>query len=157
MRTFVAETMIDRSAQEIWAYAADIARHTEWMSVSEARVLSGQGTERGARGIERLELGPIKRDLELEVADAVPDRRLLWRSVPGGDLHMEVELTLEPAEGGGTLARYKGSYELRGRLRLLAPIMALEGRSGIKRELGLLKAKVEAQAVAGMAASGSKG
>ena len=153
MRTFVAETTIDRSAEEIWTYASDIPKHPEWMSASRATMVSGDATQVGARAIERLEVGPIKRDIELEVVEAVPGRRLLWRSVDSGGMSLEVELTLEANGPTSTRATYRGTYELRGRMRLLAPIMAMEGSSGIKRELGQLKARVEAQPVRASAAS----
>jgi uncharacterized membrane protein len=148
MRTHVAEATIGRPADEIWGYAADILRHTEWMSVTEARVVAGTGTETGARGVERLAFGPVTRDVEFEVADAVPGRRLLWRSLGDRALDLEVELTLEPDGPSTTHARYRGSYALHGRWRLLAPLMALEGRAGVRRELIRLKDNVEAVAPA---------
>jgi uncharacterized membrane protein len=146
MRTHVAEATIDRPAEQIWAYAAEIPRHREWMSVSDARTVRGQGTRVGDRGVERLDLGPAKRDLEFEVIAAEPGRRLLWRALAGQGIELEVELTLEPSGPTSALARYRGSYTLHGRWRLLAPILAMEGAGGIRRELGRLKTNVEAGA-----------
>ena len=80
MTRYEAQAEIARSADEVWAYAADILRHTEWMSVADAHLLAGDGTQVGARGRERLLLGPLKLDVEFEVAEAEPGRRLLWRS-----------------------------------------------------------------------------
>ena len=55
------EQTIDRPAQEIWTYAADIAaRHPQWMGVIDARLVSGPATEIGARGVERTRLGPFE-------------------------------------------------------------------------------------------------
>ena len=41
MTTFVMEETIAGSPDEIWAYAADIRRHPEWMGVTDARVVRG--------------------------------------------------------------------------------------------------------------------
>ena len=71
MITSQTEQTIERDATEIWAYAADIARHPEWMSVTDAAILRGVGSEVGSRARERLALGPFKWDVEFEVAKAV--------------------------------------------------------------------------------------
>jgi uncharacterized membrane protein len=143
MSRYEALATIDRSADEIWKYAADILRHPDWMTVASAHILRGQGTEVGARGRERLILGPFKWDVEFEVVEAEPGRRLVWRSLDDPHLDLEVGLALEPAAASTTRARYYGSVQLRGRWRLLAPLVAMEGAAGVRRELGRLKVNVE--------------
>jgi uncharacterized protein YndB with AHSA1/START domain len=144
---FEAEATIDRSPDEIWTYAADILRHPDWMTVADARVLHGQGTETGARGRERLILGPFKWDVEFEVVEAEPGRRLVWRAVNDPHFDFEVGLSLEPIAAGITRATYYGSVRMRGGWRLLAPMVAMEGTAGVRRELGRLTANVEAMPV----------
>ena len=152
MRTFEAETEIARSADDVWRYAADILRHPEWMSATDARLLTGDGTRVGARGRERVLLGPITLDVEFEVAGAETGRRLLWRAIdPRFD--WEVGLELEPSGPTSVRARYFGAIQLHGRWRLLSPLVTMEGRAGIKRELARLKAAVEAVPEAVAAAS----
>jgi hypothetical protein len=147
MRTFEAKAEIARSTDEIWTYAADILRHPEWMSADTAQVLRCDGTRIGSRGRERLRIGPFRRDVEFEVAEAEVGRRLLWRAIdPRFDF--EVGLELEPSGPGSSRARYTGAARLRGRWRLLAPLLAIEGSAGIKRELAQLKARVEADPAA---------
>ena len=143
MSRFASEATIGRSADEVWAYAADIVRHPEWMAVSDARIVRGQGTQIGARGRERL-LGPFKWDVEFEVTEAVPGRRLAWRSVDDPHLRSEMTLDLEPTGPTTTRATYHGSIRMRGRWRLLAPFVAMEGPADIRRELKRLKENVEA-------------
>ncbi len=58
MIRFQTERIIDRPALAICSYAADISRHSEWMGVIDARLVSGQATDIGARGVERMQLGP---------------------------------------------------------------------------------------------------
>lgn len=150
----VAQQTIARSAQEVWSYAADIARHAEWMTVTDPRIVSGDGTQPGARGRERMRFGPFAWDAEFEVVDATPGRRLAWRSVSGAPFDLVVTLDLEPLGPTSTKATYAADVRLRGPWRLLSPVVALEARSGPARELDRLKEQVEAAAVVASATSG---
>jgi uncharacterized membrane protein len=144
------EQTIERAAEDIWAYAADIARHPEWMGVTDAAILRGVGSDVGARGRERLVLGPFKWDVEFEVAEAVPGRRIVWRSVAGAPFDLEVSLDLAPTAPTSTRATYGARIQPHGLWRLLAPLMAAEGKAGPERELRRLKEKLEtAPAVVG--------
>jgi uncharacterized membrane protein len=146
---FQAEATIDRPAGDIWAYAADILRHPDWMSVTDARIHRGDGTQVGALGQERLQLGPFGWDVKFEVIEADPARRLVWRSGDGAPFDLEVRLDLEAVDPATTRATYTSVVGLPGRWRLIAPLVAMEGASGVRRELGRLKENVEtASAVA---------
>jgi uncharacterized membrane protein len=149
--TYEAQLDINRSADEVWTYAADILRHTEWMSAADAHVLAGDGTQVGARGRERLLLGPFKWDVEFEVVEAEPGRSLLWRS-RDARFDMEVGLELQPSGPTSVRARYHGAAQMHGRWRLLSPLVAMEGPAGVRRELTRLKERVE-QAPAAVAAA----
>lgn len=153
MPRFVARQTIASSADTVWAYATDIGRHGEWMTITDARVVRGDGTQVGARGRERMRFGPFGWDVEFEVAEADPGRRVAWRSVSGAPFDLEVALELEPAGHTSTTATYGADIQLHGLWRLIGPIIAMEGRTGPERELGRLKARVEAgPAAAGAAA-----
>jgi uncharacterized membrane protein len=142
----VAQQTIARSAQDVWAYAADIARHAEWMTVTDARTVRGDGTQAGARGRERMRFGPFGWDVEFEVVDATPGRRIAWRSVGGAPFDLEVTLDLEPVGPTSTKATYGADIRLHGMWRLLSPMLAMEAKAGPARELERLKAQVEAAA-----------
>jgi uncharacterized membrane protein len=144
MIRYETEQVIARSADDVWAYAADIVRHPEWMAVADAHVLNGQGTEVGARGRERLLLGPFRWDVEFEVSEAVPGRRIVWRSIAGAPFQLEVALDLEPIGPESTRATYGAAIQVRGLWRLLTPLVAMEGKAGPERELMRLKENVEA-------------
>ena len=148
MRTFESEATIARSADEVWSYAADIKRHSEWMSVADARILQGDGTQVGARGRERMVLGPFKWDVEFEVTEALPGRRIVWRAADDSDGEFEVGLDLDATGPTTTRAMYHRGVQLHGAWRLLAPLLAMEGASGVRRELQRLKEKVEAASAA---------
>jgi uncharacterized membrane protein len=140
------EQLIERPAEEIWAYAADIPHHPDWMSVTDATLLRGSGSQVGSRGRERLVLGPFKWDVELEVTEAIAGRRIVWRSVSGAPFDIEVSLDLEPAGPTSTRATYGTAIQLHGIWRLLSPLMAMEGKAAPERELRRLKENVESSA-----------
>lgn len=139
----VAEQTIARSAQDVWTYAADIVRHAEWMTVTDARIVSGHGTQQGARGRERMRFGPFGWDVEFEVVDAKPGRRIAWRSVSGAPFDLDVTLDLEPVGPVSTKATYGADIRLHGLWRLLSPMLAMEAKAGPARELQRLKTQVE--------------
>ncbi len=143
MSTSVSEQVIERSAQDVWAYAADIVRHPEWMTVTDARIVHGDGTRVGARGRERLRFGPFGWDVEFEVSEAEPGRRIVWKSVRGVPFDLTVTLDLEPIGPASTKASYGADIRLHGIWRLLSPMVAMEAKAGPARELSRLKAQVE--------------
>lgn len=143
MIKYQTEQTIERAAADVWTYAADIARHPEWMAVTDAAVLHGVGSQVGARGRERLVLGPFKWDAEFEVVEAVPGRRIVWRSVAGTPFDLQVSLDLAPAGPSATHATYGAEIQPHGLWRLLAPLMAAEGKAGPERELRRLKENLE--------------
>jgi uncharacterized membrane protein len=142
-----AEQTIERSAQDVWTYATDIVRHTEWMTVTDARIVRGDGTQAGARGRERMRFGPFGWDVEFEVVDAKPGRRIAWKSVSGAPFDLEVTLDLEPTGLASTKATYGADIRLHGLWRLLSPMLAMEAKAGPGRELQRLKTQVEAAQV----------
>jgi uncharacterized membrane protein len=143
MTRFVVEQAIDRSADDVWTYAADIVRHPEWMTVTDARIVRGQGTRIGARGRERIRFGPFSWDVEFEVLEAQPGRRIVWKAIAGAPFDLAVSLDLEPAGPASTMATYGADIRLHGLWRLLGPMVAMEGKGGPERELRRLKARVE--------------
>lgn len=144
MSKVTSEQTIMRPADDVWAYAADILRHPEWMTSTDARIVRGDGTRTGARGRERMRFGPFDWDVEFEVARAVPGRGIAWKSVSGTPFEIEVGLDLEPAGPASTTATYGTEIRLHGLWRLLSPMVAIEAKSSVARELQRLKTQVEA-------------
>lgn len=143
MIKFETEQSIDRSADDVWTYAADIIRHPEWMGVANARIVRGTGTEVGSRAVERIKLGPRWVDVELEVSGSIPARRISWRVVSGGALSGDVTLDLEPVGPERTRAVWSGWLGLTGFWRLVEPLMAAEVKAGEAAELRHLKQNLE--------------
>jgi len=143
MITFHTEQTIERSAQEVWTYAADITRHPEWMGVLEARLVSGQPTDIGARAMERMKLGPRMIDVGFEVSRSIPAERIAWRMSGGSPFAGEVGLDLEALGPDSTRVVWSGSIGLTGWWRLLEPLMAGEVRAGEAAELRRMKERLE--------------
>jgi uncharacterized membrane protein len=143
MITFQTEQTIERPAQEIWSYAADMGRHPEWMGVIDARLVSGQATDIGARGVERMKLGPRTFEVGLEVSKSIPAQRIAWRMDGGSPFSGEVTLDLEALGPDRTRAVWSGSIGLTGWWRLIEPLVATEVRTGEAGELRRLKETLE--------------
>ena len=144
MIRFKSEQTIARSADDVWAYAADIVRHPEWMGVTAARIVQGNGTEVGARAIERIKMGPRSLEVELAVSESIPARRIAWKVAGGGSpIKGDVTLDLEPLGPGTTRATWSGSIGLTGIRRLIEPLMAGEIRNDEAVELRRLRANLE--------------
>ena len=110
MTTFASEETIPGTPQEIWEYATDITRHPEWMAVTDARIVRGDGTQAGTRGRERMRFGPFRWDIEFEVAEAVPGRRIVWKAIDGAPFDLAVSLDLAPVTGESDEGDLRGRH-----------------------------------------------
>jgi hypothetical protein len=113
------------------------------MTVTDPRIIHGDGTQIGDRGRERMRFGPFGWDVEFEVAEATPGRRIVWKAVDGAPFDLAVSLDLQTVGPASTKATYAADIRLHGLWRLLGPVVAMEGKAGPERELRRLKAEVE--------------
>jgi uncharacterized membrane protein len=143
MIRFETEQTIGRSADDVWAYAADILRHPEWMGVTDARILRGTGSEAGSSAIEHVKMGARTVEVEVSVTEAILARRLRWTVAGRSPLRGDVTLELEPLGADQTQAVWSGSMGMRGLWRLPEPLMAGEVEQGEAAELRRLKANLE--------------
>jgi hypothetical protein len=143
MIRFETEQTIGRSADDVWAYAADILRHPEWMGVVDARIVRGTGTEVGSTAIEHVKMGPRTIEAEFSVTEAIPARRLRWTVAGRSPMRGDVTLELERLGPDRTRVVWSGSMGMRGIWRLLEPVMAREVKEGEAAELRRLKANLE--------------
>jgi len=93
-------------------------------------------------------MGPLKWELDFVVTEAVPGRRIAWRTTGGGPFTGDLTLDLEPSGMHSTRATYHGQIKLHGLWRLLSPIIAMEARESEARELRRLQALLEEPAPA---------
>jgi uncharacterized membrane protein len=78
-----AQLTIDRPVDQVWSYAAEIARHPEWMTVTSAECLPGTGSQIGDRGRERIRFRSWASNAGLTVVAPDPGRRIAWRPGKG--------------------------------------------------------------------------
>jgi hypothetical protein len=143
MIRFDTEQTIERSAADVWAYATDILRHPEWMGVTDARLLRGNGADVGDAAIEHVKLGPREAEVEVRVSASVPARQIAWTVAGRSPIAGDVRLDLEALGPERTRAVWSGWLGLTGIWRILEPLMAAEIRSGEAAELLRLKANLE--------------
>ncbi|MEO8229592.1 MAG: SRPBCC family protein [Chloroflexota bacterium] len=146
MIRFESEQTIDRSAEDVWAYAADVTEHPKWMAVEDAAIVRGTSGELGAVFRETIRMGPRRYVAELVVSESTPGRSIAWRVAGGVPLAGEARLDLEALGPRRTRARWSGGFRLTGLWRVLEPVMAGEVRSSEAAELVRLKGILEAPA-----------
>jgi len=102
-------TTIARPPSEVYALFSDFERLPTFMAhLDEVRTL-GQATSRWTA------TAPFGRQVtwDAETIDAVPGRRLAWRSLDGADVPNRGQVTFEEAPGGrGTEVRVRLEYDL---------------------------------------------
>jgi uncharacterized protein YndB with AHSA1/START domain len=146
MIRFESEQTIDRSAGDVWAYAADVQRHPTWMAIEDAAILKGASGEVGTTFRETIKMGGRRYGAELVVSEAVPGKVVAWQVTGGMPIAGEARLELEEMAPGRTKARWSGAFRLMGLWRLAEPLMAGEIRSSEAAELVRLKGILEAPA-----------
>jgi uncharacterized protein YndB with AHSA1/START domain len=148
MKKIAATIRIDRSAEDVHAYASDYRTMPEWRGgVSEAEQLTdgpvGVGTRiRGGGKVLGRPIGVV-----IEVTALEPGSRFAYRGA-AGPLRTHNILTFESV-AGGTQVTHTDDIELGGILGLLEPLMGRMVRRGNEADLGRLKAILEAQPAKG--------
>jgi uncharacterized membrane protein len=144
---FRAEETIERPAAEIWAVAADVSRHHEWMAVTDSELVGGDdGSKIGARTRQTMRVGPLRFQYEFEVTRSEPGRAITWLVVGRSSFQAEASLDMTPVSADATRVVYSGTMAFGGPWRLLQPLMAAEAQAGEARELKKLKMLVESSA-----------
>lgn len=146
MIKFESEQTIDRSADDVWAYAVDVVQHPKWMAIEDAAIVRGASGEVGTAFRETIKMGGRRYAADLVVSESVPGRVVAWRVTGGIPMAGEARLELEQVAVGRTKARWSGGFRLTGLWRLVEPMMAGEVRSSEAAELVRLKGILEAPA-----------
>jgi len=139
---------IDRSAEDVYAYASDFRTMPEWRGgVSEAEQLTdgpvGVGTR--IRGGGKVLGRPI--GIVIEVTELEPGSRFAYRGA-AGPLRTHNIVTFERV-AGGTQVTWTDDVELGGIFGLLEPLMGRMVRRGYEADLARLKAILEAKPAKG--------
>jgi hypothetical protein len=132
MLTFeTAPIRIRRPAAEVFAYLADVNRHSEWSSAVVESRLEGFGPiGKGARFHQRIKMLGRTVDGLYEISDFQPARRVEFRTL-SGPMPVTWDVELE-ADGSTTVLRSHGAAEAEGLFKLASPVM----RGAMKRQAG---------------------
>jgi uncharacterized protein YndB with AHSA1/START domain len=132
---------IDRPADAVFFFVADVNRHPSWMGGKGASAMTEGPVQAGYRYRYQTDEG----DMELEVTDFQPGRSFSARTV-WGPFRWEGTFEVEPDGDGRSRVRSSGSLRLTGIRRILEPFMGGEVRRREREELVRLKALAEASA-----------
>jgi len=144
MNEFDVVTVINRPVDQVFAFLVDPGKTSDWTpGLTEARQTSDGPV---GVGTTVLFIGKfLGRSFESlsEVTDYVPNEKFSSKTT-SGPIHLEVDCTLQPVDGGTRLATvYRG--ESRGFFKLAEPVIVRLTRKHFETAAENLKALLEAE------------
>lgn len=144
MNEFDVVTVINRPVDQVFAFLVDPGKTSDWTpGLTEARQMSDGPV---GVGTTVLFIGKfLGRSFESlsEVTDYVPNEKFSSKTT-SGPIHLEVDSTLQPVDGGTRLATvYRG--ESRGFFKLAEPVIVRLTRKHFETAAENLKALLEAE------------
>ena len=122
MKTIEATATTPAPPAAVWAQLADLQAWPRWGAWTQAELV--EGSEHGPGAVRRLVRKPF--DVRERVTDWVPGERMGYRLETGMKIRgHDALVTLEPREDGGTLVRWRASYEGGSLLHVLVLRMAV--------------------------------
>ena len=122
MKTIEATERTTAPPEAVWALLADTSTWTRWGSWSEVEVEGGGSQGPGA--VRRLVRRPFT--VRERVTEWVPGERMGYELLDGMRVRgYRSTVSLEPAPGGGSLVRWRSSYEHAGPVTSLILRMAV--------------------------------
>lgn len=135
--------VINRPAEEVGRYIADIERQTEWTDMTVSRKLSEGPVRPGTQAYAQVAMGPVKIGWTWEVIDFDPGRGMSYRTISKSSLGMDGSLRLSPEGPMATRVDAIVEVRTRGLLRVLEPVLRGEIIRNEAGELDRLKAELE--------------
>ncbi len=127
MKTIEAEARSSGSPQAVWALLDDPSRWTQWGAWSDVHVEGG--APHGPGAVRVLHRWPFK--VRERITDWVPGERMGYELLSG--MHVRgyrATVTLEPRPEGGTVVRWRSTYEHAGPLTALMLRLAVRDACG---------------------------
>lgn len=116
---------INRPLEEVWAYMTDLRNAKEWSAELVDTVYSGPN-QLGASGVDTRRIGRREMKWNWEVTGYDPPCRLTLTYGP--PLHATADFNFEPTGDNGTRVSCKTTLSPHGWMKLIAPLIAAEGR-----------------------------
>jgi hypothetical protein len=148
MSPIVASTEVERSADEVFAYATDPARFSEWQKgVVDGHLddSAGDGPPKpGARCLTTRRIGGSNREVTSELSHIDPPRSWGVRGVDG-PIRAAVDVVVEPVTDSRSKLTISVDFAGHGIGKLLVPLFVRpEARREMPDNLAALKERIEA-------------
>ena len=136
---------IDAPPATVFPWLVDPDRLARWISgfIGSEPIGSGEVLV-GARSRDTIEAEGRRFEVETEIVELRPDKRLAFR-ITSAD-HDQIDSYDLDARDGGTELTYRSDMRLRGLVRLLTPLVTPRIRARADNDLATLKREVEADA-----------
>ena len=141
MSKIVTSLEIERPVEAVWNYMTDLHHTKDWSNEVVETVYSGP-IRLGATGVDTRRMGKRELKMNWEVTGYDPPRLLTLSFGP--PLNAVADFTFEPISTGGTRLTCSTTIKPKGWMRLMAPIIALEGRKADEKQFAKAKAILEA-------------
>lgn len=137
--------VIDRPAEEVFAFVANIEKQAEWAGP----VLESRQTSEGPLGVgttytQVTHMLGRQVDANFEVTEYEPNRKLSSKTT-SGPVDIQMTFTLEAVDGG-TQVNLVAEVETGGFFRLAEPVFARGVKRQVATDIATLKDLLEAQA-----------
>lgn len=137
------DTTIDRPAEEVFAYASDIARQPEWVStLTDSQKTASGPTEVGTTYRQTVKFLGRRMDMDCEIIGYQPPSLYAFRA-KNGPMTMEMQFTLTPEGPNATRVTQVAEGESGGFFKLADPILARSMKKQFIADLETLKTMLE--------------
>jgi uncharacterized protein YndB with AHSA1/START domain len=142
MIEFTIETEVARPVGEVFAFATDPSRLSEWQTNTVSAVPTEPGPVRAGTRVREVHRAPGGKELEslVEVSEFEPDRVFALRVIEGTPIH--ARMVFDPS-AGGTRVAFTAHGRLAGAQRLIEPLIGMALRRQFAASLDRLRARLE--------------
>jgi hypothetical protein len=141
--TYDGQATIERSAEEVFAYASLPENLLEWSDVSSVERLTDGPVRVGSRMKITMGKPPLRATSDYEISEWEENRRWTYKTIPPNWILWDATYVLEPLGPSSTRISTSGQITLKGIRRALEPVIRNELSKGEQGELDRLKALLE--------------
>jgi uncharacterized protein YndB with AHSA1/START domain len=148
MSAILASTEVDRPAAEVFAYATDPTRFSEWQKgvvdghMDSAAQATGSAAV-GARCLTTRRIGGANRTSTSELVHVDPPRTWRVRGI-GGPIRAAVDVLVEPVTDSRSRLTISVDFTGQGIGKILVPMVIREARKEMPDNMSALKQRLEA-------------
>jgi uncharacterized membrane protein len=141
-----ASIEIDRSAEDVFTYLADLSRHGEWQDAIQRVTVETEGPTRvGSRAREVRRVPGGTREITYEITEHDPPRRSSFRGLDG-PIRPVGTVTVTPIDGGRSRVSLELELVGHGLGKLIAPLARSDAAKRVPRDQQRLKERLESSA-----------